>query len=192
MSRSFARLDVEVSAGPREFCSGATSSRCWCFRTRPRKICCILLTIVSLPSLGVIFWIVAKVVALKQYDLPPYHAHNSQTLSLCQHSHLWHKTLRTYTINRFVPECAQGRQTAALVRAPAPLPSRPISRPHTAPVHGLLLKCEIFRLKRSLAINHHHISDASMQPELAGYRTEGTASSQSSQSRSKHSSSLQA
>lgn len=43
-------------------------SRCWCFRTRPRKVACIILTAIALAALGVVFWIIAKVVALKRYS----------------------------------------------------------------------------------------------------------------------------
>jgi CubicO group peptidase (beta-lactamase class C family) len=70
-SLEFFHLDRDASS-VRDAASGgvfaaAPHSRCWCFRTRPRKIACILLALISLAALGVIIWIVAKVVALRQY-----------------------------------------------------------------------------------------------------------------------------
>ena len=73
---SFAPLDHEQSNKRAAAVGGgmfgpSPSSRCWCFRTRPRKIYCCVFTIMLLAALGVTSWIVAKVVALKMLELPP-------------------------------------------------------------------------------------------------------------------------
>ena len=68
---SFSKFDAQSdSSSPVGCLAAAPRSRCGCLRTRPRKITCLICTILSLAALGVIIWIIAKVVALRQYALP--------------------------------------------------------------------------------------------------------------------------